>query len=104
MPEALLEAIGGVLQELVTLRATSKGARGADRDELTSRLAPIDTRMMEAARGAAGREGLRELDEHAARDLAAFRNRLSGDAWRQAMAATVDRLLRDRYGLPTLTL
>jgi hypothetical protein len=104
LPEAFLDAIGEVLQELVALRAVSKGARGADRDELTSRLAPIDTRMIDAARTAAGLDGLRELDALAADDLAAFRHRLSGEAWCQAVAATVDRLLRDRYGLPTLTL
>jgi hypothetical protein len=104
LPETFLDAVSGVLEELVALRAVSKGARGADRDELTSRLPAIDARMMDAARGAAGLHGLRELDDQAACDLAAFRNRLAGEAWHQAVAATVDRLLRDRYGLPTLTL
>jgi hypothetical protein len=43
------------------------------------------------------------LAVEAAAELAPFRERLSPDAWRQATQATVDRFLRDRYGLPSIT-
>jgi len=43
-----------------------------------------------------------ELRREAEQDLASFRGRLAGDAWQRALDATVDRLLRDRLGLPSL--
>jgi hypothetical protein len=42
------------------------------------------------------------LEREARQDLAAFRDRLPADRWQQAIDATVDRLLRDRWGLPAL--
>jgi hypothetical protein len=45
-----------------------------------------------------------ELRAEAAADLAPFRARLAADAWDRSMNVTIDRLLRDRFGLPTLQL
>jgi hypothetical protein len=40
----------------------------------------------------------------AAADLAPFRSRLPAEAWDRSMNVTIDRLLRDRLGLPALGL
>jgi hypothetical protein len=102
LPEPFLDAIALVLQELVMLRDTAKRTRGLAREEAAAQLAAADARMMAAARQASPEDVLVMLDAQAGRELSTFRDRLAGDAWRQALDATVDRLLRDRYGLPVL--
>jgi hypothetical protein len=95
--DRLIEALGGA-------REAAKGARGPARAELAARLPELDARLLEAARAAAGSEVLDALARQAEIELAPFRTRLAPEAWRTAIAATVDRLLRDRFGLPTLEL
>lgn len=102
LPGAFQEAIGDILNDVVALRDAAKGARGETREALASQLEPIDQRLIVAARDAAGAEALAALETQAAIELAGFRDRLAGDAWRHAVDATVARLLRDRFGLPTL--
>jgi hypothetical protein len=103
LPGPFLDAVGSLLQDLSGLQEAAKGARGHARDELAARLDSIDDRLIAAARAAAGAELLSMLAVEAAAELAPFRERLSPDAWRQATQATVDRFLRDRYGLPSIT-
>ncbi len=104
LPDAVRDAAGGLLTELTTLAESARGARGPARDEFVSRLGALDATLRGAARDAAPAPLVAELEHEATRDLAAFRGRLTGDRWRQALDATVDRLLRDRWGLPTLDL
>jgi hypothetical protein len=103
LPGSLLGAVGSLVEELSGVLDAAKGARGPVRDALALRLGPIDDRLMAAARDAAGVEVLSALAQEAAAELAPFRDRLSPDAWHHATQATVDRLLRDRYGLPVIT-
>jgi hypothetical protein len=103
LPESFLEVVGALLQDVSGLLDAAKGARGPVRDELAARLGPIDDRLIVAARAAAGPEVLSALALEAATELAPFRERLKADSWQQATQATVDRLLRDRYGLPVIT-
>jgi hypothetical protein len=102
LPEFFLETVGSLLEELNGLLEAAKRARGPVREELAARLGPIDDRLMAAARAAAGTEMLSALDLEAAAELAPIRGRLGADAWQHATQATVDRLLRDRYGLPVV--
>jgi hypothetical protein len=102
LPEPLQRDLGDVLSEVVRLRDAAKGARGDAREAVAAELPPLDQRLLDAARHAAGDEGLRALEAQAEGELGAYRARLSPDAWRQAVDVTVARLLRDRYGLPTL--
>jgi hypothetical protein len=44
------------------------------------------------------------LRAEAAAELAPFRGRLDDQSWTRSMEATIDRLLRDRFGLPFLDL
>ena len=101
-PESFRETLGGLLQEVTTLRELARTARGSLRDDLVGRLGPLDVQLMSASRIAAPPELLTALAADAALDLAPFRERLNGEAWQQAVDVTVDRLLRDRYGLPTI--
>ena len=102
LPESFQQALGDVLGDVVALREAAKGARGEARDALAAQLEPIGQRLMASAREASGPEAVSSLEAQAADELAGFRDRLSGDAWRQAIDATVARLLRDRYGLPEI--
>lgn len=102
LPPAFLESVSGSLAELIALRDEAKGARGPAREEFAARAAAIDGRLAAAARGAAPEALLASLAADAARELAPFRQRLGAGDWDQAVNVTVDRLLRDHFGLPTI--
>jgi hypothetical protein len=104
LPAAFLETVGSLLEELSILQNAARGARGPGRDELAAQLGPLDGRLMAAARASSTPDVLSALAGAAAAELAPFRDRLSPDAWHHATQATVDRLLRDRYGLPRVEL
>jgi len=102
VPEAVRETVAALLTEVTGLRDAAKTVRGEARDAIAQRLAPLDARLIQEARAAASPDVLSSLELEAARDLAAYRDRLPADRWDQAIAATVDRLLRDRWGLPAI--
>jgi len=102
-PDGLRDATDRVLVALAAIREEARAARGPARDDLAARLGALDADLARAAAGAAPASLLAELQAEAERELAPFRGRLAGDAWRDSVAITVDRLLRDRLGLPTLT-
>ncbi len=102
VPEAVRESIGGLLTELTALRDAAKRARGDAREAIAAKLGPLDAELRDVARRSAPADLLTALEREARQDLAAFRDRLPADRWQQAIDATVDRLLRDRWGLPTL--
>lgn len=102
LPDVFLARVGDVLETLTRLRDDAKRARGDARDQLASALPPLDETLIDAARAATPAEGLRSLTDEATKDLAPFRPRLDAAAWDRAIRVTVDRLLRDRLGLPTI--
>jgi hypothetical protein len=102
LPEALRDVLGGALTELTGLREVAASARGKAREELAGRLAALDQRFLDAIRGAVPADVMQAVTAAAEVELAAYRGRLAGDAWQKAVDATVDRLLRDRFGLPTI--
>jgi len=104
LPVGLREAIDVAMQELVTLRDAARKARGQARDDLTVRLAAIDADLTKAARAHAPAQELTALEADAASELGPYRARLADEAWQRSIDLTVDRLLRDRYGLPVLAL
>ncbi len=104
VPDAVRDAVGQVLTTLTTLRDHAKNARGDARDAIVSELQSLDARLGASIRASAAPDLLAAVQRDATQDLAPFRDRLPADRWQQAMAATVDRLLRDRWGLPTLDL
>jgi hypothetical protein len=93
-----------VLQEIGQIRDAAKDLRGAARATLTDRLPALDEALVASARQEAGDAGLMRLRTQAADELATYRARLSSETWARSVDLGVDRLLREEYGLPTLTL
>ncbi len=96
------EVLAAVVAELDPLVAAARTSRGPSREALTSRLADVDRRLMDAARSHVDAAVLEELQTQAAADLEPFAERMPAAAWRQAIASAVDRALRARLGLPAL--
>jgi hypothetical protein len=92
-----------VVRELDAARAKSKGARGEARDAMIERLHQLDVSLADALRQRLDGRALQQLSEEADEELRPFRGRMPADAYQQSHRACVDRLLRDRAGLPTIS-
>ena len=101
LPDSFREALGAAIDELTVVRQDAAHARGPAREALAARLPELDRRLMVAARAVVASE-LLSLAAVAASDLAGYRDRLDAAGWQRAIEASVDQLLRDRLGLPTL--
>lgn len=88
--------------ELEAARASKGGLRGQARLALIARLNELDTELLDLARAGLSAADLAELERRAEQDIASFRDRMQPDAYRIAAQAALDRLLRVRFGLPTL--
>ena len=101
---ALGDVVDPMVAELDAARQTAKGLRGDARRALLDRLRTLDAALVTAVRDrldAGTRTGLAgEADD----ELRAFRDRMPPEAYADARAACVDRLIRDRYGLPVVAL
>ena len=95
--------IDRVAEELERARAKAGGLRGAERSAVISRLAEIDAEMMRTARGGLDEKAQRDVEREADGDLAPFRATMAPDAFARARDAAVDRVVRLRLGLPTVT-
>jgi hypothetical protein len=100
---ALADVCERIARELDRLQPQARGARGHARDAVLSELRALDDELMRAA--------LAVLDEHMQRDarleatteLAPFRERMTTEAYERACAAAIERNVRERFHLPTLT-
>jgi hypothetical protein len=90
--------------ELDGARAAARGLRGDARRLLLDRLAALDTEVLSIARASVGAADLAALEREADDELAAFRALMAADAYARARAAALDRLLRERAGLPVIAL
>ena len=96
------EVIDRVLGELDTMRASARGARSDARAAVIDRLTAIDRDLMTAAREALDASALDDLRREAARELEPFRSRMPADAFRETSEAALERLIRERWRLPSL--
>jgi len=94
--------IDRVADELETARSDARGLRGDRRRQLIDRLAALDRELLAQARAASGEGVLEELQREADRELAPFKGGMAADAFARAREAAVDRLLRERFNLPTI--
>jgi hypothetical protein len=101
---ALGEAVDPLVTELDAARAHAKGLRGDARRQLLERLRALDAGLVAAVRARVDPQALAALDAEAVSELRAFRDRMPVEAFAAARAACVDRLIRDRYSLPTISL
>jgi hypothetical protein len=92
-----------VIRDLDAARASAKTVRGNERDALIARLRQVDASLVDALRQQVDGSALRQLAVEADEELKPFRVRMPADAYQQAHRACVDRLLRERAGLPVIS-
>jgi hypothetical protein len=80
----------------------ARGVRGAKRQALVERLAALDRELLDAARARLDEASRAALAREADEELAGFRSGMSSDAFARARDAAIDRLVRERSGLPTI--
>jgi hypothetical protein len=94
--------IDRVADELETARNDARGVRGERRRQLVERLAAIDRELLLEARAATDENALDALRREADTELAPFKGGMTADAFARAREAAIDRLVRERYRLPTI--
>ncbi len=103
---ALGDAFDGVTDrvahELEAARAAAHGVRGRARTELLARLRTLDRELLDGARARLDASQRAAFARQVADDLAPYRTRMAPDAFARAQEAALDRLVRERFALPTL--
>jgi hypothetical protein len=79
-----------------------RGARGAKRQALVDRLNALDRELLDAARARLDEASRVALAREADEELAGFRSAMSPEAFAHAREAAIDRLVRDKTGLPVI--
>ena len=99
---ALDAVLDDVVRELDTARAKAKTIRGDGREALIERLRQLDAALVGALRQHANEQTVRQLAADADEELKPFRARMPAETYQQSHRACIDRLLRERAGLPTI--
>jgi hypothetical protein len=89
--------------ELDTARGQAGGLRGEARQSLIDRLAALDAELIQKARAALDEATRASLAREADSELAAFRSGMTVEAFARALEAAMDRLVRERVRLPTIS-
>lgn len=82
---------------------TSGGIRGDARKALIERLSAVDEDLVRQATDLLTVDERANLTREATDELASFRERMSREAFARACDGALARLIRERFGLPTLT-
>jgi hypothetical protein len=98
--DAVLEAI---TTEAAAFRDSPGPLRGETRERITARLVELDRMMLDAARAQADPGVLQVMRAEASEQLLPFRDRMPVDTYQRAIESAVDRLLREREQLPTVS-
>jgi hypothetical protein len=101
-PEALTQMLESTANEISSLTDLPGPLRGDARARVSARLSQLDRAMLDEARRHADDAALQVMHRDAAEQLAPFRERMPADAYDQAIASAVDRLVRDRGQLPVI--
>ena len=96
------DVIDRVARELDAARADARGVRGAARRALLDRLTVLDAELLHTARAALDDATRLALTREAEDELSGFRDRMAPAAFVRSREAAVDRLVRERLGLPAL--
>jgi len=100
--EAFDALIDRVAAELDAARARAGGVRGGSRQALLDRLSAIDAELLQQAGALLDDTARAALRREADQELAGFRAAMSPEAFARAQRAAMDRLVRERFGLPTI--
>jgi hypothetical protein len=92
-----------IIRELDAARGRAKSIRGDTREALLERLRQLDASLIDALKRQCDDGALRQLAAEADEELKPFRVRMPAEAYQQAHRACIDRLLRDRANLPTIS-
>ena len=95
--------IDRVSHELDVVREAANGLRGEARRQAIARLTALDAQLLQAARASIDAAAHAAIEHEADEELSGFRERMPDDAYRRARDAAIDRLVRQRLGLPVLT-
>jgi hypothetical protein len=98
--DPLIDRVAAALDEI---RSHAGGIRGEARQRMLARLAALDRELGDAALADAGATLVEECRRDAAEDLRPFRDTMAREAFERAQRAAIDRLVRDRLGLPVLS-
>jgi hypothetical protein len=98
--EALIDRVS---HELELARASARRLRGDARLALIERLAALDREMLLMARASLDDRSRADLAREADEGLAGFRNQMNADRFTRVREAEIDRLARERFGLPILS-
>jgi hypothetical protein len=98
--DAVLEAI---TNEAAAFRDLPGPLRGDTRERITARLVELDRMMLDAARAHADPASVQSMRAEAAEQLIPFRDRMPADTYQRAIDSAVDRLLREREQLPSVS-
>jgi hypothetical protein len=91
-----------VARELEASRQAAGGVRGPARLALIARLSDLDTEMLDLMRSVLDADAQVSLAREAEAELTAYRDRMRPEAFEAACRAAANRLIRERFGLPTL--
>jgi hypothetical protein len=92
-----------VTVEAAEFRDLTGPIRGETRDRVLARLVELDRMMLDAARTHADAAVLEAFRVEALEQLRPFRDRMPADVYQRALESAVDRLLRERERLPTVS-
>lgn len=95
--------IDGMSRELDYARAAAGGVRGDARKALIERLAAADEALLAMARRAADGALLEEIRRETHMELSGIGEHMAADALARARERAIDRHVRERLGLPTIT-
>jgi hypothetical protein len=98
--DAVLEAI---TTEAAAFRDLPGPLRGGTRERITARLVELDRMMLDAARVQANPDDVESMRAEATEQLRPFRDRMPADTYQRALDSAVDRLLREREQLPSVS-
>jgi hypothetical protein len=95
--------IDHVSRELDAACAETRGLRGEARQALLDRLTVLDGELLRKAHDVLDEPARAALAREADVELAPFRGGMMPDAFTRARRAAIDRLVRERFGLPTIS-
>ncbi len=97
--DAVLESAVGQLESLA---AGARRVRGDEREAAIRALQQIDAALIERLATSIDEPDRQALRAEAMRELEPFKDRMPADAYEQAVEAAFTRLVRQRFGIPTI--
>lgn len=104
LPEALRQCLGETMRRVDALRGEGRTARGEARTRILGELRELDAALIADAWAAQGDDSRDAWRKEAIGELAGFRDRLSPSAWQSTVEAAARRVMREKLGLPELTM